>query len=91
LSDAEGYAYSAVWLVCALALFIAGLKFSRQYIRYAGLAVTILVVSKVFLLDMAGLQGLYRIGSFIGLGLCLVGIGWLYQKFLMVPAAPRGA
>jgi uncharacterized membrane protein len=91
LSDAEGYAYSAVWLVCALALFIAGLKFSRQYIRYAGLAVTILVVSKVFLLDMAGLQGLYRIGSFIGLGLCLVGIGWLYQKFLMAPAAPRGA
>ena len=29
-----------------------------------------------------GLLLVYRIGSFIGLGLCLVGIGWLYQRFV---------
>ncbi len=34
---AESYAYSAVWLVSALALFAAGIKLGRQYIRYAGL------------------------------------------------------
>ena len=66
----------------ALALFVAGLKLARQYIRYAGLGVMVLVVLKVFLWDMSSLEGLYRIASFIGLGLCLVGIGWLYQRFV---------
>ncbi|MEP7172388.1 MAG: DUF2339 domain-containing protein [Aestuariivirga sp.] len=82
LSGAESYAYSAVWLVSALALFAAGIKLGRQYIRYAGLGVMVLVVLKVFLWDMSGLEGLYQIGSFLGLGLSLVGIGWLYQRFV---------
>ncbi len=85
LSIAESYAYSAVWLLSALALFVAGIKLARQYIRYAGLAVIVLVVLKVFLWDMSSLEGLYRIASFIGLGLCLVGIGWLYQLFVQKP------
>lgn len=81
----ESYAYSAVWLASALALFIAGIRLARQYIRYAGLAVMVLVVLKVFLSDMSGLEGLYRIASFIGLGLCLVGMGWLYARFVQKP------
>jgi uncharacterized membrane protein len=85
LSGGESYAYSAVWLASALALFGAGIKLTRQYIRYAGLGVMVLVVLKVFLWDMSGLEGLYRIFSFIGLGLCLVGIGWLYQRFVQRP------
>ena len=85
LSGAESYAYSAVWLVSALALFAAGIKLGRQYIRYAGLGVMVLVVLKVFLWDMSGLEGLYQIGSFLGLGLSLVGIGWLYQHFVQKP------
>lgn len=87
LSGAESYAYSAVWLVSALALFAAGIKLGRQYIRYAGLGVMVLVVLKVFLWDMSGLEGLYQIGSFLGLGLSLVGIGWLYQRFVQKPKA----
>jgi len=79
---AESYAYSAVWLASALALFVAGIRLARQYIRYAGLGVMVLVVLKVFLSDMSDLEGLYRIASFIGLGLCLVGIGWLYARFV---------
>ena len=85
LSGAESYAYSAVWLVSALALFTAGIKLARPYIRHAGLGVMVLVVLKVFLWDMSGLEGLYQIGSFLGLGLSLVGIGWLYQRFVQKP------
>ncbi len=58
LSIAESYAYSAVWLLSALALFVAGIRLARQYIRYAGLAVIVLVVLKVFLWDMSSLEGL---------------------------------
>ena len=31
---------------------------------------------------MSGLSGLYRIASFVGLGFCLVGIGYLYARFV---------
>lgn len=86
-SVAEAYAYSAVWLALAVALFAAGIRLGLQYVRYAGLAVMVLVVLKVFVSDMSGLEGLYRIASFVGLGLCLVGIGWLYQRFVQKPAA----
>ena len=91
LSIAESYAYSAVWLAFALALFIAGIRLGRQYVRYAGLGVMVIVVLKVFLWDMASLEGLYRIASFVGLGLCLVGIGWLYQRFVDKPRGGAGS
>ena len=44
---------------------------------------------EVFLFDMSGLEGAWRALSFIGLGLALVGIGLVYQKFVFVrgPAA----
>jgi uncharacterized membrane protein len=86
ISTAESYAYSAVWLVSAFALFVVGIKLQRQYIRYAGLGVMALVVLKVFLWDMSGLDGIYRILSFMGLGLCLIGMGWIYTKFVQKPA-----
>jgi uncharacterized membrane protein len=85
LSSGESYAYSAVWLASALVLFIAGIKLSRQYVRYAGLAVMVLVVLKVFLWDISNLGGAYRIISISGAGLCLIGIGWLYQRFVQKP------
>ncbi len=44
-----------------------------------------LTVAKVFLVDMSDLTGVYRAMSFIGLGLVLVGIGWLYQRLLFPP------
>ena len=66
----------------ALVLFVAGIRLSSQPVRLAGLAVLALVVLKVFVGDMSNLEGLYRIASFVGLGLCLVGIGWLYQRFV---------
>jgi uncharacterized membrane protein len=39
------------------------------------------VVAKVFVIDMAGLQGLLRVFSFLGLGAALVGLGYAYRRF----------
>jgi uncharacterized membrane protein len=39
-------------------------------------------VAKVFLFDLAGLEGILRAASFIGLGLALIGIGLTYQKLV---------
>jgi uncharacterized membrane protein len=49
-----------------------------------------LVALKVFLFDMGALTGLYRAGSFLGLGVSLIGIGYLYQRFVFPPKAPGG-
>jgi uncharacterized membrane protein len=84
-TDAEQYTYSVVWLAYGVALLLFGIALRSQPARLASAAITLLTVAKVFLFDMAGLTGVFRALSFIGLGLVLVGIGWLYQKLLFPP------
>ncbi len=79
--EAESYVTSLVWLISAVAAFVFGLWFNRQSVRYGALALMVLTVLKVFLLDLSNLDGLWRIASLVGLGICLVGIGWAYTRF----------
>lgn len=84
-TDAELYTYSAVWLAFGVLLLLAGIALKSQPARFASAAVVILTIGKVFLYDLAGVQGVYRALSFICLGLVLMGIGWLYQRLLFTP------
>jgi uncharacterized membrane protein len=68
----------------AVALLVAGLRYAHRDLRLAALAVIVLAAFKVFLLDLAGLEGLWRAMSFIGLGGSLMGIAYLY-RWLMPP------
>jgi uncharacterized membrane protein len=86
VSDAEQYTYSAVWLLFGVALLCAGLWLRSRPLRIASAAVLVLTVLKVFLVDMSNLTGIYRALSFLGLGVVLIGIGWLYQRLLFPPA-----
>jgi uncharacterized membrane protein len=90
---AETYAYSVAWLGYGAALLAAALWRRSATLRYASLAILALTVLKVFLFDMSELTGLYRAASFIGLGLALVAIGHLYQRFVFArpPPAPPPA
>jgi len=90
-SDAEQYTYSAVLLVYGVVLLLIGILLRSQPARMASAAVIVLTVGKVFLYDLAGLTGIYRALSFIGLGLVLVGIGYLYQRLLFPPRPPPPA
>lgn len=78
--QSELYTYSLVWLVCAVGLLVAAYVLKKSLPRMAGMALVILTAGKVFLIDMAGLQGILRALSFIGLGVVLLGIGWAYQR-----------
>ena len=82
ISGAEGYTYSAVWLAFGVVLLVVGMCLRSQPVRLCSAAVVLLTVAKVFLLDMAGSTGVWRSLSFIGLGLVLVGIWFLYQRLL---------
>ena len=44
----------------------------------------LLTVGKVFFIDAAELEGLYRVLSFLGLGVALIGIGFFYNKIVFV-------
>jgi len=71
---------SVTWAVYAAALVSAGFWRRRPELRWAGLAVFLLTVAKVFLFDMAALDAIYRIGSFLVLGVLAIAASFLYQR-----------
>lgn len=77
----ELYAYSIVWLLFGVALLALGFLRQAAALRHAGMVLVCIVVAKVFLIDMAGLQGLLRVFSFLGLGAALIGLGYAYRRF----------
>jgi uncharacterized membrane protein len=81
-TDAEQYAYSAIWLIFGVVLLAIGVALKSQAVRLASAAVVILTVLKVFFVDMRDLTGIYQALSFIGLGAVLMGIGLFYQRLL---------
>jgi uncharacterized membrane protein len=89
-SDAEQYCYSTVWLLFGIALLAVGFVLRSQPARFLALGVVALTIAKVFIIDTASIGGIYRALSVIGLGVVLLGIGWLYQR-LLYPRAPVAA
>ena len=83
ISSGEQYSYSAAWLLTAVLLMLVGSWLVQARVRQAALLILLLAVLKIFLWDMSDLDGLYRAASFLGLGACLVGLGWFYQHYVM--------
>ena len=79
--DAELWSVSGAWLGLAVVLLGAGTAMRWRSVRLAGLATVVLVVAKVFAIDMAGLDGLWRVLSFAGLGLSLIALAAFYRRF----------
>jgi uncharacterized membrane protein len=80
--DGELYAYSALWLGLGILLLGYGIFSRSKPARLASAALVSLTVLKVFLIDLAGLEGVLRALSFLGLGAALIGIGLVYQKLV---------
>lgn len=91
ISDAEQYCYSTAWLLFGIALLAVGFVLRSQPARLLALGVIALTVAKVFIIDTASISGIYRALSVIGLGIVLLGIGWLYQRLLYPRTPPATA
>lgn len=91
-SDAEWLAWSTAWLAFAAALLFGGIRRRLRWLRAAALLVGALAILKAFLSDLSELDGLYRAVSFLALGLCLVGVGFLYRRYVAEspPREPGG-
>lgn len=88
LTLAERYGYSLAWVLLGLVLLAVGVARAHRPARYASLAVMMLTVAKVFLYDLANLQDLYRVLSFLGLGVSLLLLAHVYQRFVFREDGP---
>lgn len=82
ITNAEIYSYSIAWLIIGISLLFVGLIRNDKMMRYASLGMMVVVVGKVFLYDASELDGLYRVFSFLGLGLSLIGLSYIYTRFV---------
>jgi uncharacterized membrane protein len=89
----EQWSYSLALLGIGTALLAVGFVWNIRFARSASAAYIVAAVVKVFLFDLANLEGVMRALSFIGLGLVLVAIGVAYQRLLArrQPLAPEPA
>lgn len=78
----DGYGITIAWAVEGLVVVLAGFLLAGSKARLAGLAVLALVVGRVFFVDMASLDVVYRIVTFIVVGLLLLAASFLYVEFL---------
>jgi uncharacterized membrane protein len=87
VEDAELWAWSGAWLAYGVAVMAIGIAAGVKQLRLAALAIIGLTTAKVFLVDMSDLVGLWRVLSFLGLGLVLIGLGAAYRR--LVASSPQ--
>lgn len=88
-------ALSMLWALAGVGALLVGLRRDLRPLRLAALALLGVTVGKVFLLDLATLDSVYRVGSFIALGLLLLAGAFGYQRLRPRPlpdlrAVPSG-
>jgi uncharacterized membrane protein len=68
------------WALCAITLVVVGMIGRNRMRRYAGLALFTLTTAKVLLVDLGELSGLERIVTFMGAGVLLLILSFVYQR-----------
>jgi uncharacterized membrane protein len=71
---------SGLWTILACLFIGAGLVRDFAPLRYLAMALFGITVLKVFLVDLSSLGGIYRVLGFIGVGLVLLAVSFLYQR-----------
>ena len=82
LEDARGGSYmTASWSLLALALFTTGIALRERMYRWLGLGILGCALGRVVIFDVWKLETLYRILSFMALGMVLLVLGFIYNKY----------
>ncbi len=80
-SSAGGFYLTASWSGLALVLFAFGMALRERMYRWLGLAILAGALGRVVVFDVWKLETLYRILSFMALGIVLLVLGFIYNKF----------
>jgi hypothetical protein len=79
--EVSGSYRTVVWGMEGVALLTAGLGMRERTLRLEGLFLLLACILKLFLYDLRNLETIYRILSFIVLGIILLGVSWIYTRF----------
>jgi uncharacterized membrane protein len=81
---------SILWAVYATVILALGFRLRLARLRWVALGLYVVTVVKVFLVDMAGLDQIYRIVAFFVLAIFLGLAAWAYQRIrLELSSAPE--
>ncbi|UJW34162.1 DUF2339 domain-containing protein [Saccharothrix sp. AJ9571] len=81
LGFVTGHALITVsWTVAALVLLLRGIR--RKAFRLTGLVLVAAALAKLVLFDLASLDGMARVGAFLGAGLVLLAAGARYARLV---------
>jgi hypothetical protein len=64
-----------------VALLAAGFPLRERVLRLQGLVLLLACILKLFIYDLRNLETMYRILSFVALGLILLAVSWVYTRF----------
>jgi uncharacterized membrane protein len=79
--EVSGSMLTVAWGIEGVGLLTAGFPLRDRTLRLSGLALFLVCILKLFFYDLRQLETLYRILSFIVLGLILVSVSWVYTRF----------
>ncbi len=83
VSVAQDLTYTIGWLIFGMLLLAAGIYLRNQAARVAAVALIAVTTFKCFLYDLGSLEGLPRVGSFVGLAFALALVSLALQKYVL--------
>ena len=79
--EVRGNLLTVAWTIEGLGLMTAGFLLRDRTLRLSGLGLFAVCLFKVFVIDLRGLETIYRILSFIVLGIILLLVSFAYTKY----------
>jgi uncharacterized membrane protein len=77
---ARDFTYSALWMAYGAMLMVIGFWRASAFVRWQALLLIAVTTAKVFIYDTSRLDRIYRILSFVVLGVLLLAISFAYQR-----------
>jgi uncharacterized membrane protein len=81
LENLKQLGLSLCWLLVSIGMMAGGIWKRNRMVRMESIILFGASILKIFIYDLSYLDTLYRIFSFLGLGLVLLAVSYLYQKY----------
>jgi hypothetical protein len=79
--EVAGSWLTVAWGIEAVLLLLVGFPLREKSLRLLGILLFMVCILKLFIFDFSELETVYRILSFIVLGILLLGVSWLYTRY----------
>jgi uncharacterized membrane protein len=86
LTLSQDLTYTIGWLAFGMGMLAVGITLQNRAARIAAVALIAVTTFKCFLYDLASLEGLYRVASFVGVAAALALVSVALQKYVLTGA-----